>query len=67
MKEEQFLDITEKIKKLNELPNSDLVNMLDILSQEFEITKEQIINTTYYLDNIEMMYNNTLKEYQNRK
>jgi len=67
MKEEQFLDITEKIKKLNELPNSDLVNMLDILSQEFEITKERIINTTYYLDNIEMMYNNTLKEYQNRK
>lgn len=67
MKEEQFLDITEKIKKLDELPNSDLVNMLDILSQEFEITKERIINTTYYLDNIEMMYNNTLKEYQNRK
>jgi hypothetical protein len=67
MKEEQFFEITDNQKKLQELPNSELIKILELLSEEFDITKERIINSTYYLDNIEMMYNNTLKEYQNRK
>jgi predicted nuclease with TOPRIM domain len=67
MKEEEYLDIIEKQKNLQELPNSDLVKIMDLLSEEFELTKQKIINSTYYLDNIELMYNNTLKEFQNRK
>jgi predicted RND superfamily exporter protein len=67
MKEEEYLDIIEKQKNLQELPNSDLVKIMDLLSEEFESTKQKIINSTYYLDNIELMYNNTLKEFQNRK
>lgn len=67
MNQEKLNKITEQQKDLRNLPNSDLVEILDVLSSEFEITKDNIINLTYYIDNIEMMYNNTLKEYQNRK
>jgi hypothetical protein len=40
---------------------------MDKLSVEFEITKQNIINTTIYLDKLEELYNNTLKEYQTRE
>ncbi len=58
----------EEISKtdLKELPNSKLVEIMDLLSSDFESTKANIINLTYYLDNIEIIYNKTLEEYQNR-
>jgi hypothetical protein len=31
------------------------------------LTKENIINLTMYLDKLEELYNNTLKEFQSRK
>ena len=37
------------------------------LSTEFELTKENIIGLTVYLDKLEEVYNNTLKEFQSRK
>jgi hypothetical protein len=43
-----------------------LIENLDLLSSDFEETKEKIINLTYYLDKLEELYNNTLQEYQNR-
>ena len=39
---------------------------MDKLSTEFELTKENIIGLTVYLDKIEEVYNNTLKEFKSR-
>ena len=38
----------------------------DKLSTDFEAKKGQIINLTLELDNVELLYNSILKEYQNR-
>jgi hypothetical protein len=40
---------------------------MDKLTTEFDLTKESIINSTLYLDKVEELYNNMLKEYQSRK
>jgi len=39
---------------------------MDLLTQDFDDTKEKIISMTYYLDKVEELYNNILSEYQNR-
>lgn len=67
MTKEQFEKISNQISDVNNLPNSELVNIMDNLSSEFEIVKQRIIDMTFYLDKIELLYNNTLKEYQNRQ
>lgn len=46
--------------------NKDLTQVMDYLSEEFNTTKKNIIESTYYLDNLEKTYNSILKEYQNR-
>jgi hypothetical protein len=66
MTKEELKEITELQKDLKNLPNTNLVQLMDKLSLEFEETKEMLIKYTYYLDNIEIMYNNVLKEYQER-
>lgn len=58
--------VIDKVKDCKNLPNNILVNVMDELSNEFELTKSSIINQTYYLDKIEELYNIILKEYQNR-
>jgi hypothetical protein len=47
--------------------NKDLVNVMEHINEEFEKTKQQVINMTYYLDNLEITYNKILKEYQKRQ
>lgn len=66
MKKEILEEITKNQTELKNLPNSKLVEMLDFLSQEFDDTKEHLIKMTYYLDNIELLYNNILKEHESR-
>lgn len=66
MKREKLEEITKNQTELKDLPNAKLVEMLDFLSQEFDDTKDHLINMTYYLDNIELMYNNILKEHESR-
>lgn len=66
MKDEKFEEITNDISNLKDLPNTKLVEYLDLLSSDFEITKESIIKSTLYLDRIEEMYNRILKIYQER-
>jgi hypothetical protein len=39
---------------------------MDLLSSDFESTKQSIINSTIYLDKIEELYNNVLTTYQER-
>lgn len=67
MNKERFDKITNQIADVKNLPNSELVSIMDDLSFEFDKVKQNIIDLTFYLDKIEMMYNNTLKEYEQRK
>lgn len=66
MEKEVFEKIINEHRDLKNLPNSVLVEHMDILSESFESTKQNIINLTYYLDKVEELYNLTLNEYQSR-
>ena len=66
MKQEEFNKIIEDQKDLKNLPNNNLIIMMDLLSLEFEEVKKNIISMTYHLDKIEELYDNSLKEYQRR-
>lgn len=59
-------NIISQKSNLKNLPNSVLVSFLQKLSDEFEVTKQNIISKTVHLDNVEELYNFTLKEYQSR-
>ena len=66
MNKEEFNKIIEDQKDLKNLPNNNLVIMMDLLSLEFEEVKKNIISMTYHLDKLEELYDNSLKEYQSR-
>jgi len=66
MKNEEFQNIVDEQKNLKDLPNTKLVEFMDLLSSDFETTKQSIINSTIYLDKIEELYNNVLNTYQER-
>jgi hypothetical protein len=66
MKKEEFEKIVAEQPNLKDLPNTELVNFMDLLSSDFELTKDSIIKHTLYLDKIEELYNNVLKIYQDR-
>jgi hypothetical protein len=66
MKNEEFEIIVNEQKNLKSLPNTKLVEFMELLSSDFELTKQTIINTTLYLDKIEELYNNVLKIYKER-
>jgi hypothetical protein len=66
MKDEKFDEIVKEITNLKDLPNTKLVEYLDLLSSDFEITKDSIIKSTLYLDKVEELYNRVLKSYQER-
>lgn len=66
MRKEEFENIIKEQQNLNNLPNQKLVEFMDLLSSDFEGTKQNIINSTLYLDKVEELYNNTLKIYQER-
>jgi hypothetical protein len=66
MKKEELENIIKEQSNLKDLPNNKLIEMMDLLTKDFELTKENIINTTRYLDTIEELYNKTLKVYQDR-
>lgn len=62
MKEE----VLEIIKDFKNRPNKDLVKALDLLNQDFEYTKNTMVNLSEHLDKLEYTYNLILKEYNNR-
>lgn len=66
MKKEEYDNIVSEQKNLKDLPNSKLVEFMDLLSSDFEMVKKNIIDQTYYLDSVEKLYNNILKEYEDR-
>lgn len=58
--------IVKELQNLDNLPNSTLVKFMDLLSEDFEATKKNIIAGTIYLDKVEMIYNNILKVFNER-
>jgi hypothetical protein len=66
MKDEKFKEILDSQSSLKDLPNTKLVEYLDLLSYDFDSTKESIIKSTLYLDSVEELYNRVLKVYQDR-
>lgn len=66
MKDEKFKEILDSQNGLKDLPNTKLIEYLDLLSSDFDSTKESIIKSTLYLDSIEELYNRVLKVYQDR-
>jgi hypothetical protein len=62
MKEE----VLEIIKDYKNRPNKDLIKALDLLSQDFDYTKNKLIELSSHLDKVEYTYNLILKEYDGR-
>jgi lysophospholipase L1-like esterase len=60
-------EVIQIIKEHKDRPNKDLVTAMDLLNQEYEFTKNQIIKLTKHLDSIEYTYNTILKEYDARR
>lgn len=59
MENNKLLDV---IKNVEHKSNKELFESLNILSKEFESTKELIINLTRHMDSIEEMYDIVNKE-----
>jgi len=66
MTTEEFNNILKEQSDLKNLPNSRLIEIMDKLSTDFDLTRTNIINLTMYLDSVEELYNKTLKEYEQR-
>lgn len=66
MTKEEFETIKSQQIDLKNLPNTDLIDSMDKLSTDFETIKQSIIQQTIYLDEVELLYNNILKEFQSR-
>ena len=66
MNKEEFENITKELGDLKNLPNTKLIEIMDKLTTDFDVTKNNIIGLTLYLDKVEEMYNKTLNEYQVR-
>ena len=66
MKDEKFKEILDSQLLLKDLPNTKLVEFMDLLSSDFDSTKESIIKSTLYLDKVEELYDRVLNVYQER-
>jgi len=67
MNKEEFESIIKDLGDIKNLPNSKLIEIMDKLTTDFEITKNNIISLTIYLDKVEELYNKSLDEFQSRK
>ena len=60
-------NIIELSKDLKNKTNAQIIESLDTLNEEFNITKNVVINSTHNLDKIEELYTIILKEYNTRQ
>lgn len=60
---EQFNEIVADMKNRG---NNDLVKAMDFLTEDFDETKQMIIELSVHLDNIEAVYDKVFKEYKFR-
>ena len=61
-----YEQVTEIISDIQNRGNKDFVQVMDYLGEDFEETKNLIVELTKHLDNIENLYNSVLKEYKRR-
>ena len=59
-------ELNEIIADLKNRGNNDLIKVMDFLNDDFEETKEMILNLTKHLDNTEELYNKVLNEHESR-
>jgi len=59
-------EVLEIIKDFKNRPNKDLMKALDLINQDFEYTKNTMVNLSTHLDKLEYTYNLILKEYNSR-
>ncbi len=60
-------NIIEFSKDLKNKTNAQIIESLDTLNEEFNVTKNVVINLTHNLDKIEELYTIILKEYNTRQ
>jgi hypothetical protein len=58
--------VNEIIQNIDSKSNSDLTKVMDFLRDDFDETKDMIIDLTKHLDNIERMYDLIHKEFKRR-
>lgn len=63
MEKEKLIKIIESVE---DIPNKDLAEAANELFEEFNKTKETIIDLTRHLDSIEVSYNKVNNELKNR-
>ena len=63
MEKEKLIEIINDYKNCS---NKDLKLVLDTIQEDFDLTKNAIIDLTHHLDKIEKTYNLILEEYQIR-
>lgn len=61
-----FDEVSEIIANIKNKGNSDLTKVMDFLNEDFEETKNLIVELSLHLDNIETLYDTVLKEYNLR-
>ena len=61
-----FEEMNEIVSDMKNRGNSDLTKVMDFLSDDFEETKNLIIELTVHIDNIETLYDKDLKEHTAR-
>ena len=60
-------DKKDIIKDYKNRPNKDLIKAMDLIIQDFDFCKKQIIELSLQLDKLENTYNTLLKEYDGRR
>ena len=58
--------VNEIIQNIDSKSNSDLTKVMDFLMDDFDETKDMIIDLTKHLDNIERRYDLIHKEFKRR-
>lgn len=61
------MDINKILEELDDSSNFEIERALSFLQNDYNITKENIINLTKRLDNTELLYNKILSEYNKRR
>jgi len=59
-------NLNKIISDIKSSSNKDLMESMDFLSDDFEQTKQMIINLSLHLDNVENLYNKVWNEYTTR-
>ena len=66
IKKETTEKALEIIKDYKSKSNKDLIFVMDIIQNDFTVTKESLIKLTHHLDRLELTYETILKEFESR-